>query len=144
MVRAVRLHSRTKLVLLACLIAACARSAPDLPPDYASVNARQELSLEDFNDKDAMATCEEIAAERNQIKANYVTLERQVTSTRRQDQTVGYLSAVLFPPAAILINQNKDAKKVLDEWQARLDELTALSTVKSCRQDTKASAEQTQ
>lgn len=144
MVRAVRLHSRTKPVLLACLIAACARSAPDLPPDYASVNARQELSLEDFNDKDAMATCEEIAAERNQIKANYVTLERQVTSTRRQDQTVGYLSAVLFPPAAILINQNKDAKKVLDEWQARVDELMALSAVKGCRQDTEVSAEQTQ
>ncbi len=133
MVRAVQLHSRTEFVLLACLTAACARSAPDLPPDYASVNARQELSLEDFNDKDAMATCEEIAAERNQIKANYVTLERQVTSTRRQDQTVGYLSAILLPPAAILIDQNKDAKKVLDEWQARLDVLMALSTVKGCR-----------
>ncbi len=109
MVRAVQLHSRTELVLLACLTAACARSAPDLPPDYASVNARQELSLEDFNDKDAMTTCEEIAAERDKIKTDHVALERQVTSTRRQDQTVGYLSAVLFPPAAILINLNKDA-----------------------------------
>ncbi len=144
MVRAVRSYSRTKLVLLACLTAACARSAPDLPPDYASVNARQELSLESFNDKDAKATCEEIAAERDQIKADYVALERQVTSTRGQDQTAGYLSAVLFPPAALLIDQNKDAKKVLDGWQARLDELTALSTVKSCRQNTEASAEQTQ
>ena len=144
MVRVVRLHSKTNLVLLACLIAACARAAPDLPPDYASVNARQELSLEDFNAKDAMATCEEIAAEREQIKANYVVVERQVTSTRGQDQAAGYLSAVLFPPAAILIDQNKDAKKVLDEWQARLDKLMALSTVKGCRQETESSAEQTQ
>ncbi len=100
--------------------------------------------MENFNDEDTMATCEEIAAERDQIKANYLALESQVTSTRRQDQTVGYLSAVLFPPAAILIDQNKDAKKVLDEWQARPDELMALSAVKGCRQDTEASAEPTQ
>jgi len=88
-----------------------------------------------FDEKDANGTCEEIVAEQIQTRTEYAALESQVTKSRREDQTAGYLSAVLFPPAALAIDQQSDAKKVLDEKQTRLDELVVLFRLKGCPQD---------
>lgn len=135
MERAGPLHLRNSLLLIACLgLAACARSAPELPVDYASVNAQSTLSEADFEQADIEATCNEIAAERTEVTTSYDTLERQITSSREDEQAAGYLSAVLFPPAALAIPQKKEERAQLDEMQSRLDTLTALSRFKDCKQ----------
>ncbi len=140
MERAVPLRSKSKTALGLCLgltclaLTACARSAPELPTDYASVNATSSLSDADFEQVDINATCEEVAAEKEGVLADYAMLEQQITSSRQEEQTAGYLSAVLFPPAALAIDRKEDEKERLDEMQARLDTLSALQRYKSCRQ----------
>ncbi|WP_282607483.1 hypothetical protein [Pelagibius sp. Alg239-R121] len=127
------LRLKSKVAVIACLgLAACARSAPELPADYASVNPQAELSEADFDQADLKATCGEIAAEKAGINNRYGVLERQITSTRKEEQTAGYLSGVLFPPAALAIDRKEEEKARLDEMQARLDKLGALSRLKTC------------
>ncbi len=93
------LHSTTRVALFACLtVGACARSAPELPPDYSSVNSREELSSDDFDQDDVDATCDEIAAEKDQIRSDYAALESQITSTRGEEQAAGYFSAPAAAP----------------------------------------------
>ena len=136
------MRSTTRIALFACLgVIACARSAPDLPPDYASVNSRETLSLHDFDQDDVDATCGEIAAEKVQIRSDYATLERQITSTRTKEQSGGYIAAVLFAPLALALDQKLEAKKRLDEMQARLDKLIALSLLKRCAKGASPSSE---
>ena len=131
--KGVPLPLRNRLaVIFSIVAAACARSAPDLPPDYGSINATQEISLDAFSEQDANASCTEINAEQERVQVEFAAIENAITSTRQDDQTAGYLAAILLPPAGLAIEQKTERKEQLDHMQARLDELNALSRVKNC------------
>lgn len=59
----------------------------------------------------------EIGTLRDEIKV----AEDVIAGRRHQDQVQGYFAAVLFPPAMLLIDQQKAQKNALDNRQAQID-----------------------
>ena len=116
MVRAVP-SSSSKLghLLLAIGLAGCARSAPDLPPNFGSAPSPQMEEGARVQRCTALKT--EIGTLRDEIKV----AEDVIAGRRHQDQVQGYFAAVLFPPAMLLIDQQKAQKNALDNRQAQID-----------------------
>jgi hypothetical protein len=59
----------------------------------------------------------EIADLRDQVKI----VEEVIAGSRHEEQVGAYFAAVLFPPAALLIDQQTARKKALDERQKNID-----------------------
>ena len=70
----------------------------------------------------------EIASLREEIKV----AEEVVAGRRHQDQVQGYFAAVLFPPAMLLIDQQKAQKHALDDRQMQIDAKLAEQHNLSC------------
>src|SRR5690242_15482961 len=116
MARAVRSNSnRTAPALMMLFLAGCARAAPDLPATFASAPPPQMESAARVERCAALKT--EIANLRGEIKV----AEEVIAGRRHQDQVQGYFSAILFPPAMLLIDQQKAQKRALDDRQKEID-----------------------
>jgi hypothetical protein len=96
-------------------LAGCARAAPDLPPVFGSAPPSQMESAARLQRCTALKT--EIANLRGEIK----TAEDVIAGKRHQDQVEGYFAAVLFPPAMLMIDQQKAQKRALDDRQKEID-----------------------
>lgn len=119
------------LIAGAVVLAACARSAPDLPPDYGSVSSQAKLSADQFAAADLRLTCNGILAERETITAEAGKLTGVITQNRQHNQVAGYLGGLfLFP--LIATKENPDEKRRLDAIQVRWDTLIALQRFKTC------------
>ncbi|MBT3400414.1 MAG: hypothetical protein HOL07_05110 [Rhodospirillaceae bacterium] len=119
------------LVAGAVLLSACARSAPDLPPDYGSVSSQAKLSADQFTAEDLRLTCKGISAERETITAEAGRLTGVIKGNRQHNQVAGYLGGLfLFP--LIAAKENPDEKRRLDAIQGRWDTLIALQRFKTC------------
>lgn len=121
----------TVLIAGAVLLAACARSAPDLPPDYGSVSAQAKLSADQFTSEDLRLSCNAIQAERAAITDEAGKLTGVIKGNRKRNQVAGYLGGLfLFPLVAA--KENPDEKRRLDALQERWDTLIALQRFKTC------------
>lgn len=60
------------------------------------------------------------------------TIEQVIAGTRHEDQVTGYLAAVLFPPAALAIDQHRTQKAALDERQRKIDAALAEQHALAC------------
>jgi hypothetical protein len=96
-------------------LAGCARAAPELPPTFASAPAPQMESEARLQRCAVLKT--EIADLRDQVKI----VEEVIAGSRHEEQVGAYFAAVLFPPAALLIDQQTARKKALDERQKNID-----------------------
>lgn len=123
----------TRFARFACLVlvSACARSAPDLPPDYGSVNPSTELTAEQFSATDLNMSCEGILAERDATKLEASQMTGAIHDNREHNQTVGYFGALFILPYVATV-QNSDEKQRLDEIQQRWDTLAMLHRFKTC------------
>lgn len=129
MVRDGPLRLNNKVVLLvisiSSILTACTRSAPDLPS--ASV---ETVSL---TPQERKLTCQQVAKQQRNIRAEEKKLEDIISGNRSYNQATGYVSSVLFPPAAaILAEQNMAEKEKLDKLQKLRDRLVLVSRKKSC------------
>ncbi len=109
------------------LLTACARRAPELPPDYGS----SPLTAEAFSEADKRRACADIDAELTRLAAEMETLDNSIHAERGRNQTAGIIAA-LFPLAILWTTNSDDAKQSLDEHQARRDNLIALKRYKDC------------
>jgi hypothetical protein len=55
-----------------------------------------------------------------------------IAANRGHNQAVGYAGAVLFPPLLLASRNDDEAKKNLDELQAKADRIDRLSKAKGC------------
>ncbi len=123
----------SKVVFVAAMIAlaACARSAPELPPDYGSVNAQAQLSAADFAESDLRMTCGDIVSEQEDMTREARNLTGVIEGNRGRNQIAGYFGGLfLFPLLAV--KENPAEKRKLDTMQARWDTLTQLKRFKQC------------
>ena len=131
------LMNRLFVLFIGISLAACARSAPDLPPDYWSTNPSDKIALADFEPTDARMSCVEITKEHDGLEQEMEELEAEIRSNRRQNQVAGYFLSVGLPltlPAAGAVDHDTEEKQQLDQDQARMDKLSHLARLKSCGQ----------
>jgi hypothetical protein len=129
-----RLVAGLTIAGLACAgvaLAGCARSAPDLPPDYGSVKPAEPLSADRFDAKDLALSCRDIAAEQQALVDEAEGLTGIIRANRQHNQAAGYFGGLfLFPLVAT--RHNQDEKNRLDAMQARWDTLEMLDRFRSC------------
>jgi hypothetical protein len=119
--------------MAALLATACARTSPQLPPDLSHLPADQRLMPGDLDSPEAKLNCAALKQEAESTKASVKTYEAAIAANRGHNQGVGYFSAVLFPPLALAIRNDEEAKKSLDQLQTKADRLDRLSKAKGCK-----------
>lgn len=119
-------------LLAVTVLMACARRAPDLPPDYGSVAAGRVLPTEAFNENDLQRTCGGIDAELTMLSAKMKTLDDGIRAKSGSNQAVGYIAGVIFPPAILATDNSAEAKQSLDELQSCRDYLILLKRYRDC------------
>ncbi len=117
---------------LAAALTACARSAPDLPTDFGSVNATKRLQASDFTKVDLAKSCADIAQEREDLDRRNHLAEAEIKADRTQNQVAGYFAALFILPV-VAVDTNEKQVALLDSNQARIDQLLRLSRFKECR-----------
>lgn len=134
MVEGAPLPSRISLFAALFVFAAggCARSAPELPPDYGSVDAPKRLSIGDFSKADMKMSCPDLDREFALLSKKMEALDHQIRSKHGSNQAAGYIAGVLFPPALLAMESSSEQKQALDQHQDRSDTLLALKRVKNC------------
>jgi hypothetical protein len=127
------LSNRLIVLGLILVLAACSRPAADLPPDYGSVSARKTVTLSEFSESDRKLACPDIDLQRAALKVEADELTGKVMSHRQNNQTAGYIGAVLFPPVLFALELSEDDKAALDRIQGREDALIKLKSIKRCQ-----------
>ena len=114
------------------LLAACAGTAPSLPPDRSSVNATHSLSESDFEKQDLALSCAMIKDENDRIRAEANKFNNAINKNSKNNQVAGYITGVLFLPAVLATKQNTAEKENLDALQLRFDTLQRLKRFRDC------------
>lgn len=120
--------------MLAALLvtAACARNSPALPPDLSHLPPEQRLLAGDADSPEAKMDCAALKQEATRNRAAVQQHEGVIAANRGHNQAVGYAGAVLFPPLLLASRNDDEAKKNLDELQAKADRIDRLSKAKGC------------
>ncbi len=127
MPKAVLLSSTNSfLAIMLLALGGCARDAPALPP----ILEAAPTPVMDARQRDA--ECAKLAADIATWRSEMTTIEQVIYGHRRSDQVAGYLSAVLFPPLALAIDQQAAQKKALDERQQKVDQALARQKALRC------------
>lgn len=112
-------------------LSACARPAPELPPDYGSVNTATPLIAEQFQSADLGLSCPAIEKEQESLTGEASRMTGVISDSKGYNETVGILGALFIVPA-LAADQNPKEKARLDEIQKRWDTLIALDRFKAC------------
>ncbi|MFV0562822.1 hypothetical protein [Malaciobacter mytili] len=132
-VEQLNLLSKVGLLIIILLLSGCAKNAPSLPKDYSSVDSKSKLSKDDFTSKLLQLDCQEIKVQLEQLDKINETNISKIKSTRVKDQTIGYISTVLFPPLWFAIDNHTDEKSKIDEVYKQKDNLFKLQAYKKCK-----------
>lgn len=118
----------TRAIPIFLALTGCARDAPDLPPISSVIvsPARVEASA------NQEIQCNQLFQERADIRLEMKQIEIGITASRQSDQTAGYFAGILFPPAALGIDQKEFQKAQLDERQAKLDRISMERRLLAC------------
>ncbi|MCG8490057.1 MAG: hypothetical protein MI743_00445 [Sneathiellales bacterium] len=112
-------------------LCACARSAPDLPPDLQAKSAGEAAEILKITDKDLALDCTQIQEEMQNLKKEHDIHETTIRTLRGQNQAATYLG-LFFLPAYLATDNNSVEKEKLDAIQKRFDQLYYLKKVKKC------------
>jgi len=120
--------TRSVLVLAtAALLAGCARPAPPLP-------SAGGLALTATPQAERPARCAALQSRVTTLRGEMKVIEDVIAGRRTSDQVAGYLSAVLFPPLALVMLTDPGAarKRELDLRQGQIDEALAEQKALAC------------
>lgn len=127
-----RIGWRTAVCILAAVISvSCARSAPELPADFGSVDA-QLPALSSFEMRDQGLVCEEIDAELLALSENALQHSAEINKNRASNQIAGYFG-ILFIVPALGLQTNTEQHDRLNDIQERWDTLVVLKRIKECK-----------
>ncbi len=119
-------------IVFSLAVYGCATKAPDLPPDYGSVQAKQRLSVDDFDPETASLTCEEIKQELEKLKSEHVIQSQEIDDKRASNQTIGYFGSLFFLPALLATDSSVKAKEKIANLHKAKDKLYKAQVFKQC------------
>jgi hypothetical protein len=79
------------------------------------------MPIPDMPVEQRAAECTKLSGDIATLRGEMNTIEQVIKGQRHSDQVAGYLSAVLFPPMALAIDQQRAQKSALDERQHKID-----------------------
>ena len=129
------MHLLNKLISCSVVfftLVACATNAPELPPDYSSVDTKQRLNIDEFDTETAELTCEQIRAELKELNSEHATEARDITQKRGSNQTIGYIGSVFFLPIVLASDSSVQAKEKIANIHRAKDKLYKLQSFKKC------------
>jgi hypothetical protein len=124
--------SRAAAWILLLLIAGCARNAPPLPPDLSHLPPEQRLLTGDAESPEGRLDCPALQQEAALNRAQIRQYEGVILANRGHNQAVGYIGGALFAPALLAVKNDDEAKKNLDQLQAKADRIDRLGKARSC------------
>jgi hypothetical protein len=124
--------SRAVAGVLLILTAGCARNAPPLPPDLGHLPPDQRLLTGDAESPEGRMDCPALQQEAAQNRAQIRQYEGVILANRGHNQAVGYIGAAIFVPVLLAAKNDDDAKKNLDQLQAKADRIDRLGKARSC------------
>lgn len=130
-----RLHSLTSkafAVALALSVAACARQAPSLPPDYGDGAMDSTQAVKSLPAHIQALSCGDIDRRLALIEKNDRALEETIRANRATNQAAGYIASVIFPPALFAAEHDGVAKGELNQNQEKRDQLLLVQKNKRC------------
>lgn len=80
-------------------------------------------------------SCADIDLKLVENKQESERLTGVIQGNRGQNQAVGYVAAVAFPPLALATESNTEEKEGLDRLQAERDQLYTVKRAKACKTD---------
>lgn len=134
MEKAELLFSWIKLLLIAGFIAGCAIDARDLPPDYCSVDAKEETDINDFNPADIGLTCAQID-ERLKILEEAFPMQ-DIKGKRRQATIINDIAGIVAWPISLGLlatDYSSETKAKIEMINQRKDLLYRLRAFKKCK-----------
>jgi hypothetical protein len=111
------------------LAAACAGSAPELPPDTTSLNRTRSLDLSNFSASDAAMSCNDIANERERNSTAIKDANARIAGDRVRDQVAAYIVPLT---GAVFAGAHDEEHAGITRLYARQDVLIQLGNVKKC------------
>ena len=114
------------------LVAGCATESRALPPDYMSIDAKERLKVEDFDEAERRLTCSQVDDELTVLETENVLQVRDIQGKSARNQTAGYLGSVFFLPALLATDNSAEAKVKIDNINRAKDQLHKLRAFKEC------------
>lgn len=124
--------SKAAVWILLLMAAGCARNAPPLPPDLGHLPPEQRLLAGDAESSEGRMDCPALQQEAAQNRAQIRQYEGVILANRGHNQAVGYIGGVVFVPALLAVKNDDDAKKNLDQLQAKADRIDRLAKARGC------------
>ncbi len=120
------------LIFIALFLSSCAKNAPDLPKDYSSINSNEKIKETDFKKELLDFSCDDIIVQLQELDSFNEKNIDKIKSTRTQNQAIGYVSTLLFPPLWFAIENHSETKDKIDEVYKQKDMLYKLQKYKNC------------
>jgi hypothetical protein len=125
-------NSKATAWILLLLTAGCARNAPPLPPDLSHLPPEQRLLVGDAESPEGRMDCVALQQEAAQNRTQIRQYEGVILANRGHNQAVGYIGGVVFTPLLLAAKNDDDAKKNLDQLQAKSDRIDRLGKARGC------------
>ena len=115
--------------ILTLVLAGCATPPPALPRDTTSVDRAQPVTADAFSKEDLALSCDQIAAEFQQIDTSMQNANDKIKGNRSSTQAALFLAGVYAMP---FVATNSEDKKEINLLYSRRDTLISLSALKKC------------
>lgn len=113
----------------------CATGSRALPPDYMSIDAKERLKVEDFDEAERRLTCSQIDDELRVLENENALQVRRIQGKSARNQTAVYLGSIFFLPALLATDNSAEAKLKIDNINHAKDQLYKLQAFKQCPSD---------
>jgi hypothetical protein len=114
------------------LLGSCAGSAPPLPQNRGTVKSDGSTAATGFSTTDLAKDCAAIDAEQAEMMARMRALRSDAAATHEDNQNIGFVASVLFPPAWLATTDTSGKTAEVHALQRRWDKLLVLERHKDC------------
>lgn len=132
MAKDVLFSSRASVWCAAVLLAGCAHSARDLPPDLSDRAPAHRLLPGDAASPEFSMSCPELRQELVLARAALSRTEARLQGTQDQNQSVGTAGILIFSPLMLAMEDNQEAVAQHRELDAKRERLLRIAQARQC------------
>lgn len=132
MAKAVRFSSRANALFAALLLAGCAHSARDLPPDMSNLTPVQRLLPGDTSTPEYSMSCSALKDELVTTRAALSRSESQLQNTQDENQSKGMAGVLVFTPVMLAMEDDPSAITRYRELDVKRERLIRIAQAHQC------------
>lgn len=125
-------NSSASALLAALLLAGCAHSARELPPDMSALPPAQRLLPGDTASPEYSLSCSELDTELATTRAALSRMETQLGGTQADNQSKGIAGVLIFTPIMLTMEENELMKTQYRELDVKRERLQRIAQARHC------------